>query len=36
VRQPGDTGAMRSCRRYEDLEVEILIEGVQDLHRVFG
>ena len=36
VRQPGDTGAMRSSRRYEDLEVQILLERVQDLQRVLG
>jgi len=34
VRQPGDTGTVRSGRRDEDLEVEILFKTVQDLDGV--
>jgi hypothetical protein len=36
VRQPGDTGTVRSRRRDEDLEMEILFKTVQDLDRVLG
>jgi hypothetical protein len=34
VRQPGDTRAVRSRRRDEDLKMEIRFKTVQDLDRV--
>src|SRR5262245_14916689 len=36
VRQPGDTGTVRSARRDKDLEMEILLKLVKDLNGVLG